>query len=193
MRDWEFVDSAVPQELRERVLVAALDELTHWGVERFSLGAMSARHGIDIESVYRYWGNSQRLLLDVMSFESDQIIVAPSTGSLRGDLDAMALSVAAYLNASVGRRLLRAMVIDDRAQHRDDTRVIYWRMRYETIRTILDQAALRGELREDVDHVAGVQILLAPINIRALYTDDPIDDRFCLSVADLAWHALARH
>ncbi|HYJ56012.1 MAG TPA: TetR/AcrR family transcriptional regulator C-terminal ligand-binding domain-containing protein [Mycobacterium sp.] len=193
MPDWEFVDSAVPQELRERVLVAALDELTHWGVERFSLGAMSARHGIDIESVYRYWGNSQRLLLDVMSFESDQIIVAPSTGSLRGDLDAMALSVAAYLNASVGRRLLRAMVIDDRAQHRDDTRVIYWRMRYETIRTILDQAALRGELREDVDHVAGVQILLAPINIRALYTDDPIDDRFCLSVADLAWHALARH
>ena len=89
--------------------------------------------------------------------------------------------------------MLRAMVIDDRAQHRDDTRVIYWRMRYETIRTILDQAALRGELREDVDHVAGVQILLAPINIRALYTDDPIDDRFCLSVADLAWHALARH
>ncbi len=193
MPDWEFVDSAVPQELRERVLVAALDELTHWGVERFSLGAMSARHGIDVESVYRYWGNSQRLLLDVMSFESDQIIVAPSTGSLRGDLDAMALSVAEYLNAPVGRRLLRAMVIDDRAQHRDDTRVIYWRMRYETIRTILDQAALRGELREDVDHVAGVQILLAPINIRALYTDDPIDERFCLSVADLAWHALARH
>ncbi len=193
MPDWEFVDSAVPQELRERVLVAALDELTHWGIERFSVGAMSARHGIDVESVYRYWGNSQRLLLDVMSFESDQIIVAPSTGSLRGDLNAMALSVAAYLNASVGRRLLRAMVIDDRAQHRDDTRVIYWRMRYETIRTILDQAALRGELREDVDHVAGVQILLAPINIRALYTDDPIDDRFCLSVADLAWHALARH
>jgi len=193
MRDWEFVDSAVPQELRERVLVAALDELTHWGIERFSVGVMSARHGIDVELVYRYWGNSQRLLLDVMNFESDQIIVAPGTGSLRGDLVAMALSVAEYLNASVGRRLLRAMVIDDRAQHRDDIRVIYWRLRYETIRTILDQAALRGELREDVDHVAGVQILLAPINIRALFTDDPIDDTFCLSVADLAWHALVRH
>jgi len=144
MRDWEFVDSAVPQELRERVLVAALDELTHWGIERFSVGAMSARHGIDVELVYRYWGNSQRLLLDVMNFESDQIIVAPGTGSLRGDLVAMALSVAEYLNASVGRRLLRAMVIDDRAQHRDDIRVIYWRLRYETNRTILDQAGLCG-------------------------------------------------
>jgi AcrR family transcriptional regulator len=193
MPDWEFVDKAVPHELRERVLFAALDELTHWGIERFSVGAMSARHGIDVALVHRYWGNSQRLLLDVMSFESDQIIVAPSTGSLRGDLDAMALSVAEYLNASVGRRLLRAMVIDDRAQHRDDIRMIYWRLRYETIRTILDQAALRGELRENVDHVAGVQILLAPINVRALYTDDPIDETFCLSVADLAWHALARH
>lgn len=193
MPDGEFVDSAVPHELRERVLAAALDELTHWGIERFSVRAMSARHGIDVESIYQYWGNSQRLLLDVMSFESDQIMLAPSTGSLRSDLYAMALSVAAYLNASVGRRLLRAMVIDDRAQHRDDTRVIYWRLRYEAIRTILDQAALRGELRENVDHVAGVQILLAPINIRALYSDDPIDDTFCLSVADLAWHAMARH
>jgi len=87
---------------------------------------------------------------------------------------------------------VRAMVMDDQAQRRDDTRGIYWRMRYETIRTILDQAALRGELREGIDHVAGIQILLAPINIRALYTDDPIEDAFCLSVAGLAWHALTR-
>jgi AcrR family transcriptional regulator len=191
--EWEFVDNAVPHELRELVLSAALDELSRWGIERFSVGAMSARHGIDVESVYGYWGNSHRLLLDVMSFNSDQTIVAPNTGSLRGDLEAMALSVAAYLNSSVGRRLLRAMVIDGRARHRDDIRMIYWRLRYETIRTIFDQAALRGELREGVDHVAGIQILLAPINIRALYTDDTIEEAFCLSVADLAWRALTRH
>jgi len=192
MPDGEFVDSAVPHELRERVLAAALDELSRCGVERFSVGALSARCGIDVDSVYRYWANSQRLLLDLMSFKSTQTIVAPNTGALRGDLEAMALSVGAYLNTSVGRRLLRAMVMDDQAQRRDDTRGIYWRMRYETIRTILDQAALRGELREGIDHVAGIQILLAPINIRALYTDDPIDDAFCLSVAGLAWHALTR-
>ena len=108
---WEFVDCAVPQELRERVLAAALDEVTRWGVERFSVAAMAARHGLDEQLIYRYWGSSQRLLLDTMFFRADDIIMAPNTGSLRGDLEAMALAVARYLNTSDGRRLQRAMAV----------------------------------------------------------------------------------
>ena len=193
MPDGEFVDSAVPPELRERVLNAALDELTRWGVERFSVEAMATGHGIDADSVYRYWGNTQRLLLDVMFHKSDQMVVTPDTGSLRGDLEAMALSVAAYLNTTVGRKLLRVMIVDERALHSDDTRTIYWRRRYEIVRAILDHAAVRGELREGVDPLTGVQILLAPLNIRVLYSNEPLDDAYCLRVAELAWHALARH
>ncbi|AFM19791.1 transcriptional regulator, TetR family [Mycolicibacterium chubuense NBB4] len=189
---WEFVDSAVPQDVRERVLLAALDELTRWGIERFSVAALAARHGIEEADVHRYWGSGQRLVLDVMFFRSEGVMAAPDTGSLRGDLEAMALSVAAYLNTEVGRRLLRAVVKDTHVHVPDDTRMIYWRRRFETVRTILDRAALRGELREGVHPVTGVQILLAPINIRGLYTDDPIDEAYCLSVADLAWRALVR-
>lgn len=189
---WEFVDRAVPQELRERVLAAALDEVTRWGVERFSVAAMAARHGLDEQFIYRYWGSSQRLLLDTMFYRADDIIMAPNTGSLRGDLEAMALAVARYLNTPDGRRLQRAMVMDEHAAHADDTRTIFWRRRYDTVRTVLDQAAVRGELREGVNPLTGVQILLAPINIRSLYTNEPIDDAYCLSVADLAWRALIR-
>lgn len=190
---WEFVDPAVPRELRERVLAAALDEVVRWGVERFSVGALSDRHGVDVELVARYWGSGQRLLLDTLFYRCEDIIVAPDTGSLREDLEALAFAVARYLNTTDGRRLLRAMVLDDRAAHHpDDTRMVYWRHRFATVRAILDQAAVRGELREGVDPVAGVQVLLAPINIRALYTDQPIDDAYCRSVADMAWRALVR-
>ncbi|MDG4668458.1 TetR-like C-terminal domain-containing protein [Mycobacterium sp. 236(2023)] len=189
---WDFVDSAVPQELRDRVLAAALDEVTHQGIDRFDVSAMAGRHGIDVQLIHLYWGSTQRLLLDTMFFRADDIIIAPDTGSLRSDLEAMALAVARYLNTSQGRRLQRAMVMDDRATHSDDTRTIFWRRRYETVRTILDQAAVRGELREGVNPLTAVQILLAPINIRSLYTDEPIDDAYCLSVAELAWRALIR-
>lgn len=192
-REFEFVDSTVPRELRERVLNAALDELTAWGIERFSIGAMASRHGIDAHEVDKYWGTGQRLLLDVMTFKSDEIIVAPDTGSLRGDLERMALSVGAYLNTSVGRRLLRATIMDDRAVHSDDTRRVHWRRRYETIRTILDTAAVRGELREGVDPITAVQILVSPLNVRALFTNAPVDDAYCMSVAEMAWRALVRH
>ena len=190
---WEFVDRAVPAELRERVLEAAIDELTRWGIERFSVGAMAARHDIDEMSVYKYWGSNQRLLLDVVTFKSDEIIVVPNTGSLRSDLESVALSVAAYLNTSVGRRLVRALVRDHRIQQPDETRQIYWKRRHETIRTVLDQAAVRGELRDGVDPLAAVQILIAPLNILGLYTDEPIPDKYCTSLADLAWRALVRH
>ncbi len=193
MSQWEFVDRAVPQELRERVLAAALDEVARWGVERFSVAALSDRYGIDVETISRYWGSGQRLLLDTLFYRSDDVIVAPDTGSLRGDLETMALAVARYLNTTDGRRLLRAMVPDDRAaEHQDDTRAIFWRRRFATMRAILDQAAVRGELREGVETVTGVQVLLAPINIRGLYTNQPIDDAYCLAVADLAWRALVR-
>jgi hypothetical protein len=84
------------------------------------------------------------------------------------------------------------MVKDARIQVPDDTRMIYWRRRFDSVRAILDQAALRGELRENVNPVTGVQILLAPINVRGLYTDDPIDDAYCIAVADMAWRALVR-
>ena len=40
--------------------------------------------------------------------------------------------------------------------------------------------------------MAAVQIVLAPLNIRALYSDAAVDDDYCAAIADLAWHTLAR-
>src|SRR5215471_5668310 len=57
-------DQCAPEDLRARVMPAALDELARWGVERFSIEAMAARHHIDPKMVYRYWGDRQRLIVD---------------------------------------------------------------------------------------------------------------------------------
>jgi hypothetical protein len=43
-----------------------------------------------------------------------------------------------------------------------------------------------------VNTLAAVQIVLAPLNIRALYSHAPIDGDYCAAIADMAWHALAR-
>ena len=51
----------------------------------------------------------------------------------------------------------------------------------------------RGELREDVDDtLAAVLIVMAPLQLRALYSDAAVDDDYCAAIADMAWHALAR-
>jgi AcrR family transcriptional regulator len=175
------------------VLPAAYDELTRWGLERFDIPTMCARHKIDEALVTRYWGDGRRLALDALLYWSDDILTPADTGSLRTDLQALAAAVTRQVNTVAGRSLIRAMVVDDRAAFADDTRMEFWIRRFEGIRTVFDRAAERGEIRDGIDPIAAMQLVLAPINVRALYTKDPIEESYSDAIADLVWHAIAAH
>ncbi len=183
---------AVPADIRARVMPAVLDELAHWGVERFSIEALAQRHHIDAATVYRYWGDRRQLIVDAALTDVESICGASDTGSLREDLLDLARKVTGRINTEVGRTMLRSMVMDRRGYHDEDTRLRFWRAHFAAVRAVVDRARERGELREDVNTLAAVQIVLAPLNIRALYSDMPVDDDYCATIADMAWHALAR-
>jgi hypothetical protein len=70
--------------------------------------------------------------------------------------------------------------------------MMFWRAQFAIVRSVVDRARERGELREGVNTLAAVQIVLAPLNIRALYSDAAVDDDYCAAIAEMAWHALAR-
>jgi Tetracyclin repressor-like, C-terminal domain len=82
--------------------------------------------------------------------------------------------------------------MDRRGHHDQETRLRFWSAQFAVVRAVVDRARERGELREGVNTLAAVQIVMAPLNIRALYSDAPVDDDYCVAIADLAWHALAR-
>ena len=171
----DFVDPTVPEEVRRRVLAAAFDELTRWGLERFSVPTMCARYGIDEAVVTRFWGTGRRVALDALLSWSEDILNPPDTGSLRTDLHGLAAGVARQANTELGRSLMRAMVVDGRAAFNDDTRMEFWKQRFAAARSVMDRA---------------MQLVLAPLNVRALYTREPIDDAYCQTIAELAWHAI---
>jgi AcrR family transcriptional regulator len=183
---------AVPADIRARVMPAVIDELARWGVERFSVEALAERHRLDAAMIYRYWGDRQRLIVDAAIADVEALNSAADTGSLRGDLLALARAVTDRVNTEVGRTLLRAVVMDRPGRHDEDTRMMFWGARFNVVRAVVDRARERGELREDVNTLAAVMIVLAPLNIRALYSDAPVDDDYCVAIADMAWHALAR-
>ncbi|OBJ84233.1 TetR-like C-terminal domain-containing protein [Mycobacterium asiaticum] len=182
----------IPAELESRVTTAVLDELARWGVERFSVEALAERHGLDVATIYDHWGDRQRLIVDIALRDLENLGALADTGTLRSDLLALARGVAAVINTEVGRTFLRALVMDARGHHDNDTRMMYWQNRFAIVRSVFDRARERGELRDNVSTLAAVQILLAPLNIRGLYSDGRIDDRYCVDVADLTWHAVAR-
>jgi AcrR family transcriptional regulator len=184
--------AAVPADFRARVMTAVLEELARWGVERFSVEAMAERHRLDVAMIYSYWGDRQRLIVDAALADVERLISAEDTGSLRGDLVALARSVADRINTDAGRTLLRSLAMGRLGYHDEETRSKFWRAHFALVRAVIDRARERGELREDVDTLAAVQIVLAPLNIRALYSDLAVDDAYCVTIADMAWHALAR-
>ena len=183
---------AVPADIRALVMPAVIDELARWGVERFSVVAMAERHRLDPAMIHRYWGDRQRLIIDAAIADVESWGSVADTGSLRGDLEAFARSVTDRINTEVGRTFLRAMAMGRPGHHDEDTRMKFWQVRFAVVRGVVDRARERGELREGVDTLAAVQIVMAPLQIRALYTDAPVDDDFCAAIADLAWHALVR-
>ena len=182
----------IPADIRARVMPAVIDELARWGVERFSIEALAERHHLDATQIYRYWGDRQRLIVDAALADFEALSSATDTGSLRGDLLALARSVTDRVNTEVGRTRLRAFVMDGRGYHDEETRMKFWQARFAVVRAFVDRARERGELREGVDTLAAVQIVMAPLQIRALYTDAAVYEDFCAAIADLAWHAVAR-
>lgn len=186
----QFVSPSVPDDLRQRVLGAALDELTRWGVERFSVEAVAARRAIDTALVYRHWGDGHRLLLDALRYWSESSVATPDTGSLCGDLKALTAEVVDCYNTELGRRILRGLVMDQTCTYGDQTRQVFWRQRFGVIRAVLDRASARGELRDEIDPLAAMQILISPLTVRALYTQEPITSEYAMTIADLACHAM---
>jgi AcrR family transcriptional regulator len=192
MRPSQSSNESVPADIRARVMPAVIDELARWGVERFSIEAMAERHHLDAALIYRYWGDRQRLIIDAAVEDVETLSSRADTGSLRGDLFALARAVTDRANAEVGRTLLRAVVMNRGGPHDEDTRVMFWGARFNVVRAVVDRARERGELRDGVNTLAAVLVILAPLNMRALYSDAPIDDEYCEAIADMAWHAIAR-
>lgn len=192
MQPSEPIRESVPPDIRATVMPAVLDELSRWGLERFSIEALADRHRLDAGMVYRYWGDRRQLIVDAVLSDVETLSSGTDTGSLRGDLQALARHVTNRINTDVGCTLVRALVMDRRGGHDEATRLRFWRAHFSAVRAVVDRARERGELREGVNTLAAVQIVLAPLNIRALYSDMPVDEEYCEAIVDMAWHALAR-
>lgn len=182
-------DESIPEQLRERVLAAAYDEITRWGVERFSIVSLADRHGLDPDVIRQQWGDEASLMLDVFVYWPD-VITPPDTGSLRADLLALATGMAIYVGSEIGRRLHCAHVIENPDHPSAEIRRAVWRTRGGSLRVVVDRARQRGELVDGIDSLIVLEMLFAPINMRALFTGEPIDDEYCRTISDLVWRAV---
>ena len=178
-------------EVRERIHAAAVDELARWGIDRFSIEALADRHGLDPNEIRRYWPDREALIVDVLVSGPRGKIVVPDTGSLRDDLFALALGMAHYVTTGDGHQMQGTHLIADPQLGKVDIRRKVWQMRASWLAVVFDRARERGELRAGVQATTALELLFAPINMRALFTGEPIDDQYCRTLGDLVWRAIS--
>lgn len=176
---------------REQVLAAAFDEVTRWGIERFSVQNLAARQGIDTDTVFKHWRDEDELLLDVLLDGPGRSIPPPDTGSLRDDLTLVAMAMAEYISTDRGRSLQGTLLIGHRDQFRVDMRAQVWLSRAAVMAPLFDRAVARGEMRPEVDPNLTLQMLVAPINMRVLFNNMVADEAYCRSLVDLVCRAVA--
>jgi hypothetical protein len=182
----------VPEDFRERVLVAAYDELARWGMDRFSIVALAGRHELDLELIQQHWGSAERLVLEVLLRFPDQAnFTIPDTGSLHADLQALAIWMSGYLSSEPGRSLQVAHVIGNPNLPSANLRRAIWRARSDVLRVVVERGRQRGELRDEVDSHTVFELLFAPIHMRALFTAELLDDEYCATIAELVCRAVA--
>jgi AcrR family transcriptional regulator len=170
--------------VRTSVLEATVDVLSEGGFDTLSIRDIAKRAEVHESSIYRRWGTKSNLVSDALLSRAGLEIPTPDTGSLREDLFALISAVAAFISTPLGENFVRMALRQD-LSNSDAARDKYWTDRFTRGSVILDRAEDRGELRAGVDRFLTLELLVAPLYLRLLLTNEPLSDNILKRIVDM--------
>jgi AcrR family transcriptional regulator len=165
-------------QVRSAVVAATLELLADNGPTGVTISEVAKRAGVHETSIYRRWGNRDRLVLDAMVERSAELIQVPDSGSLRADLIALGQGLVEYGRTPLGEALMRTMAACTDDDGTASARAEFWLARYEESRVVVERAKQRGELDDSVDARLLLEMFIAPIHFRLLLTREGVDQEF---------------
>ena len=171
------------QVVDEKILAAAIEVIENSGTLAIKVDDVAEVAGVNKTTIYRRYPERGELVLAAIRAVANAEVPIPDTGSLRGDLTALAEAVASVVTSPLGRALLSAAADTPEFV---ELRIGYWEGRFSAASEIIHRAATRGECRGDVDAPLLVEVMVAPIHFRAIQTSGAITAEFVdLQVARL--------
>lgn len=178
-----------------QILDATLEVLASAGYDRLTMDGVAAEAKASKATLYRRWSSKAELVIDAIERAkgAPQLIDA-DTGSLRGDLLAMACAKGG-LNDSATVSVLAGTIT---ALHRDQefadlfhTRLVAPKV--AAARALFERAQQRGEVPADADIDLLTQLLPAIILHRSFVLRLPIDDESVARIVDTVVIPAATH
>jgi AcrR family transcriptional regulator len=161
-----------------RTTAAALDAafrlLVAKGLQNFGIADVAAVSGIHETTLYRRWKTVNSLALDACLRSMSIAIPPPRRGSLQADLVALIRSIIKLLEEPAGKAMLDICRIDDPQVAK--VRATFFAERFAAADVLFDRAIDRGEWNDSFDRGDLLELLIAPIYLRALVTQEPLRD-----------------
>ncbi len=177
-------------EAREKALAAAQEVLSTDGVEGFTVDAVAKRSGVAKTTIYRHFSSGNELLINAI----DCMVTpfpTPNTGSLKGDIEEFIQSVLPFIDDHSMQRTMMGVIAaaaSDPELHRVHQEMMQLRM--TPIKTMLELARGRGELRPDLDLDLALDFVEGPFFFRKMIRNEPMGEKEIRAFAAMIIHGL---
>ncbi|MFF3285538.1 TetR/AcrR family transcriptional regulator C-terminal ligand-binding domain-containing protein [Streptomyces sp. NPDC003023] len=161
---------------RAAVRDAVLTGLGEHGYPGLTVEYVAEHSGVHKTTLYRRWGGIEGLVADALALAGEDGWSPPDTGSLEGDLRALARETAESFadpaHAAAPTAFVAAGFQSPRAA---DALHAFYAERFSRCEAIVRRAAERGEAQAGTDAGAVVRAVSAPLFFRLFVTREPID------------------
>ncbi|GAA0476415.1 TetR/AcrR family transcriptional regulator [Streptomyces olivaceiscleroticus] len=165
---------------RAAVRDAVLTGLAEHGYSGLTVEYVAEHSGVHKTTLYRRWGGVEELIADTLDLAGEDRWTPPDTGSLEGDLRALATEVLRSFTdpatASPSSAVIAAAFPSERAA---EALRAYYAERFARCEAIIDRAVDRGDLpgpRTALDAGALVRALAAPLFFRLFITREGLTE-----------------
>jgi AcrR family transcriptional regulator len=153
----------------EAIVRATLELLLEHGYRGLTMEQVRGRAAVGKATLYRRYGSKEELVADAVR-HLDQQIPVPDTGSVRGDILAVAGSVLAAA-ARVGAAAFMPRLLAESAGDPQMQEIFYANLvapRRAVMEQVLRRGVARGELRDDLDVELAIDLITGPWVYRLL-------------------------
>lgn len=171
---------------KDSVLAATSELLSEKGFAGVTVDEVSDRSGVAKTTIYRHWPTRSALLLDACS-KLGQKPKMPDTGSMKKDLELLAIFIATQLRSS-GMACVLPSILDAAERDRDIAELLtnLHNASMAPFRLALERAQQRGEMSKSRDPSAVIAAIMGPLFYRRWFSREPIDDKFVKGVVERA-------
>jgi AcrR family transcriptional regulator len=159
---------------KDAVLQATFELLMETGLSGVSVDEIARRSGVAKTTIYRHWPTRSALLLDACSRLTARP-EAPDTGSLKGDLTALAETVAARLSSGRWSSVLPSVI--DAAERDPEIAELHARLHADMMsafRAVIARAHARGELARERGPSELIEAIVGALFYRRWFSREPL-------------------